>query len=351
MDEKVSVIIPIYKVEKYIHRCIDSVINQSYRNLEIILVDDGSPDNCGKIIDEYKKSDIRVISLHKKNGGLSDARNYGLRFATGDYIYFLDSDDYINNLAIEKLIYEARKQNADIVQGAFYYDYGTYFLYDNRYFDEMDKAVELDNLEAMKELLINEKIKNFAWGKLYKKGILDGIEFKKDVFFEDVFWAHKVFKRVKKYVIIHEPLYYYVQRENSISGNYSLKNLDLIKGLKERLEFTKTNYKDLVDESYNALTKACLQNYNLLFLNKKKFKDKKYRNEIKKYVNENYEEMKNACKNDYELLKQLELFYRSPSFNITYLMFIKIFRKLKLIKNEKGLKKIDAKEFEENINA
>ena len=95
MPSKVSIVVPIYKVEKYLRRCVDSIINQTYRNLEIILVDDGSPDKCGQIIDEYKEKDSRIISLHKKNGGLSDARNYGMKYVTGEYIFFLDSDDYI----------------------------------------------------------------------------------------------------------------------------------------------------------------------------------------------------------------------------------------------------------------
>ena len=88
MPSKVSIVVPIYKVEKYLRRCVDSIINQTYRNLEIILVDDGSPDKCGQIIDEYKEKDSRIISLHKKNGGLSDARNYGMKYVTGEYIFF-----------------------------------------------------------------------------------------------------------------------------------------------------------------------------------------------------------------------------------------------------------------------
>ena len=101
MPSKVSIVVPIYKVEKYLRRCVDSIINQTYRNLEIILVDDGSPDKCGQIIDEYKEKDSRIISLHKKNGGLSDARNYGMKYVTGEYIFFLDSDDYIKSETIE----------------------------------------------------------------------------------------------------------------------------------------------------------------------------------------------------------------------------------------------------------
>jgi len=118
-DHLVSVVVPIYKVEKYIVRCIESLLNQTYKKLEIILVDDGSPDSCGKICDDYAKKDKRVKSYHKKNGGLSDARNYGMKRITGDYILFLDSDDWILEECIEILLDEALKSKSDIVQSGF----------------------------------------------------------------------------------------------------------------------------------------------------------------------------------------------------------------------------------------
>ena len=138
MPSKVSIVVPIYKVEKYLRRCVDSIINQTYRNLEIILVDDGSPDKCGQIIDEYKEKDSRIISLHKKNGGLSDARNYGMKYVTGEYIFFLDSDDYIKSETIETLINLSLKYQADIVQGGFYYKYENYLLYDEFIIEKFD---------------------------------------------------------------------------------------------------------------------------------------------------------------------------------------------------------------------
>lgn len=111
----VSVIVPVYKVEKYLHRCIDSIINQTYKNLEIILVDDGSPDNCGKICDEYAEKDNRIKVIHKSNGGLSSARNAGLDVANGDYVYFVDSDDYIDTKLVEDNLNLAIEHDADMV--------------------------------------------------------------------------------------------------------------------------------------------------------------------------------------------------------------------------------------------
>ncbi|MDF2545101.1 MAG: glycosyl transferase [Herbinix sp.] len=115
MNEKVSVIIPIYKVELYIRRCIESIIAQTYHNLEIILVDDGSPDNCPFICDEYARIDQRIRVIHKPNGGLSDARNAGLKIFTGDYVYFFDGDDYIENNLIEIALHNAVTTSADLV--------------------------------------------------------------------------------------------------------------------------------------------------------------------------------------------------------------------------------------------
>ena len=248
MPSKVSIVVPIYKVEKYLRRCVDSIINQTYRNLEIILVDDGSPDKCGQIIDEYKEKDSRIISLHKKNGGLSDARNYGMKYVTGEYIFFLDSDDYIKSETIETLINLSLKYQADIVQGGFYYKYENYLLYDDRYYKEDSDPIILDNKELMYELIVNERVKNFAWGKLYKTDLIKDLLFEKGVLFEDVFWAHNVMSRVKKYVICHKPLTYYVQREDSIVANYSVRNLDIIKGMKVRHKFIEENYSEFINE-------------------------------------------------------------------------------------------------------
>ena len=115
MNYKVSIIVPVYNVEKYIHKCIVSILSQTYKNLEIILVDDGSPDNCGKICDEYASNDNRIIVIHQKNGGLSAARNAGLNISTGNFIVFVDSDDYLENSAIEDCIHYIKINSCDIL--------------------------------------------------------------------------------------------------------------------------------------------------------------------------------------------------------------------------------------------
>src|SRR5690625_4541436 len=137
--QKVSIIVPIYKVEKYIHRCIDSILGQSYANLEIILVNDGSPDNSGVIADMYKESDHRIKVIHKKNGGLSDARNEGMKLITGEYTVFVDSDDWMDKNMIKIMVENSLKYEAEVVQTAFYYAYPNKLLIDHRYFSEDDK--------------------------------------------------------------------------------------------------------------------------------------------------------------------------------------------------------------------
>ena len=345
MPSKVSIVVPIYKVEKYLRRCVDSIINQTYRNLEIILVDDGSPDKCGQIIDEYKEKDSRIISLHKKNGGLSDARNYGMKYVTGEYIFFLDSDDYIKSETIETLINLSLKYQADIVQGGFYYKYENYLLYDDRYYKEDSDPIILDNKELMYELIVNERVKNFAWGKLYKTDLIKDLLFEKGVLFEDVFWAHNVMSRVKKYVICHKPLTYYVQREDSIVANYSVRNLDIIKGMKVRHKFIEENYSEFIDESYTLLIKTMFIHYNLLLKNKDKDPEKKYRREIEEYILINYNKIMKAINANKELRRQLLLFKIYPNLNRVIVIYYKLLRKVHLLKKEMPLKMIKDDKF------
>jgi len=163
--DKVSVVVPVYKVEKYIHRCIDSILEQTYPNLEIILVNDGSPDTCGSIINSYQKEDARVKAFHKANGGLSDARNYGMKRVTGEFTMFVDSDDWLDPYMIETMIKHSKTYEADIVQSAFYYAYDDKLLVDHRYYNTQDDPIQLERRALMYELVKNETVRNFAWGK------------------------------------------------------------------------------------------------------------------------------------------------------------------------------------------
>ncbi|MRH42698.1 glycosyltransferase [Aquibacillus halophilus] len=338
---KVSIIVPIYKVEKYIHRCIESILHQTYSNLEIILIDDGSPDNCGEIVDQYAEQDDRIKVLHKKNGGLSDARNHGMKLVTGEFTMFVDSDDWLETLMIERQVNYCVKYRADAVQSAFYYAYDDLLLYDNRHYEQGDNHIVLDNKTLMYELVINEKVKNFAWGKLYRTVLIKDIPFKEAVLFEDVFWAHQVMHHITTYVMIHQPLYYYYQRDDSIVANYTPRNLDIIKGLKERHSFLEKYHSDLKNESYKVITKTCLIHYNLLLINWKKDKQGVHRKEIRYYIHNNYQVLKEAVKDDNKLLKQFSLFSVHPILNIMYLGMKKGLRKIQFGAKPAGLERMN----------
>ncbi|MFK9089948.1 glycosyltransferase family 2 protein [Bacillus salipaludis] len=336
---KISVVVPIFKVEKYLNRCVDSIINQTYSNLEIILVDDGSPDACGMIAEEYATSDNRIKVVHKKNGGLSDARNFGIQYVTGEYILFVDSDDWLEKTMIEKMINISLSYNADVVQSAFYYAYEDYLLFDNRYYQKDDPPIVLDNISLMTELVVNERVKNFAWGKLYKTEIIRDISFKKGVLFEDVFWAHNVMHRVNSYVIINEPLCYYFQRSDSIVSTYTTRNLDIIMGLKERHCFIEEFYKDLICQSFKVILNTCLIHYYLLLANRKIDVKGKYRKEIKNYIKSNYRHFKESVKNDTSLRNKLFLFSIHPFLYFCFLILTKVLRKISILPHPAPLEK------------
>ncbi|UOR13792.1 glycosyltransferase family 2 protein [Halobacillus amylolyticus] len=341
--EKVSVVVPTYKVEKYIHRCVNSILKQTYENLEIILVNDGSPDQCGEIAEGYKQSDSRVKVFHKENGGLSDARNHGMKQVTGEFTMFVDSDDWLEPYAIEKMVHHSLAFKADVIQSAFYYAHEDYLLFDQRHYTKNGDLMILDNEKLMHELVKNETVKNFAWGKLYKTKLIRDIPFEKGVLFEDVFWAHQVMHRVNMFVILHEPLYNYYQRDDSIVTTYTPRNLDILKGLKERHAFIEKEYEELIDESFKTILKTSLIHYNLLSMNRKVDRDRHHRKEIQSYITDNYFSFQQAIENDKHLSLQLRLFYKHPYLNIFYLVSKKVVRKLKVFSKPVGLEKIKLK--------
>ena len=249
-EEKISVIVPIYNVEKYLRKCLNSIISQTYKNIEIILVDDGSTDSSGKIIDEFKINDNRILVIHKQNGGLSDARNEGIKKASGKYIAFIDSDDFINEMMLEMLIKNIEKYNADI----------SICSYENIFDNDVCKKTNNNNLtcynaqEALEDLLNNDKkITNHAWNKLYKKELFDEITYPKGRNFEDIATTYKLLEISKIIVYSDFVGYYYRQHQRSITGNINLKTMkDSVYAIKER-------YNYLIDK-YPKLQKMLLRN-------------------------------------------------------------------------------------------
>lgn len=216
-DKLVSVIIPVYNVENYLKQCVESVINQTYKKIEILLVDDGSTDNSGSICEQYKNKDPRIKVIHKKNGGLSDARNTALDIASGDYVYFLDSDDYINLETFENSVELGIKYNADIVCSSlcgFYGDFAKNTSNNNDFECEV-----YNRIEALEHMFMDNNISHAACGKLYKKELFSEIRFPVGLLYEDYATTYYVLDKAQQVVYYNAQNYYYRQRIGSIMNS------------------------------------------------------------------------------------------------------------------------------------
>lgn len=223
----VSVIVPIYNVEFYLKRCIDSILEQTYKNLEILLIDDGSTDNSSKICDDYKIKDKRIKVVHKKNGGLSDARNVGINMAKGYYITFIDSDDSVEKDMIEYLLMLIVKFNTKMS-----------ICSHNIIFDEGKRIKRLGNgkeekltaKECIKKMLYHKDVDTSAWAKLYSRDLFDNIKYPKGLLFEDIGTTYKFFFKSKFIACGYIGKYnYYVRKNSIVTGCFSEKKLDLLK--------------------------------------------------------------------------------------------------------------------------
>lgn len=252
----ISVIVPIYKVEPYLDRCVRSIVNQTYKNMEIILVDDGSPDNCPAICDEWAKKDSRIKVIHKLNGGLSDARNAGLAVARGELISFVDSDDWIDINMLHTLFKVMQGKKADIVEcGVKYIDEIGHTL---RIRSCVSAVVELDKVGALKELVKETIVYQTVWNKLYKASVIKGIVFETGKLNEDDFWTYQVFDNLNKLVVINNPLYYYSQRTSSIMGTgYTIRRLDGLIARFQRMEYLQ-KYPETADFTKARILGDCM---------------------------------------------------------------------------------------------
>ena len=276
----ISIIIPVYKVEKYLEKCIQSVINQTYENLQIILVDDGSPDNCGKICDEYAKKDHRIEVIHKSNGGLSDARNKGLEIAKGEYIGFVDSDDYIEADMYEVLYNLLKQYNADVSICNFY----TVSQWKISRKNADNEINEYNRSEILKEILLDKNIQSYAWNKLYKKELFDEIKYPIEKKYEDIGTTFYLLEKCNKVVVTGKSEYYYINRQDSIVNNVTESTItDYIELIMQRYDYIEENIKEL--SSYN-------KDYLKRIL-KTAEKDIKSLNEVGDYTKKKYEELYN----------------------------------------------------------
>lgn len=245
----ISVIVPVYKVEAYLDRCVQSIVDQTYQNLEIILVDDGSPDNCGAMCDAWAAKDSRIKVIHKENGGLSDARNAGIAIANGEYIGFIDSDDWIDLSFFQVLIDLSIQTSADISECNFIKTSG-----DIPYIEYSNEITLCNAEEALEKHISITMFKQVVWNKLYRRNIVHCL-FEKGKYHEDEFWTYQIIAVCQNLAHIDRPMYFYFQREDSIMGEgYSIKRLDALEAKIRRNEFIKVNYPQL---SYLYHTDLC----------------------------------------------------------------------------------------------
>ena len=277
----ISVVVPIYNVEQYLERCVNSILQQTYQNLEIILVDDGSPDNSGAICDSYSFLDQRIKVIHRRNGGLSDARNVGLDMASGEFIAFVDSDDTIMPEMIEKLF-----QRIDIDQSDMSF---CGYRQVNQDGDILSEVVLPDNVltgfDALRVSYENQGVLfTLTWNKLYKRRLFENIHFPVGKYHEDEYTTYLLIDRCSRISVLREPLYLYMQRNNSIMQEmYSVKRLDGIDASYERYIYYKKKggqYRELLVPEGNTFAQVFYRS-KLLFKPQTK-EEKKRVNEIDK---------------------------------------------------------------------
>lgn len=248
MNDKISIVLPIYNVEAFLDKCIYSIVNQTYENIEIILVDDGSTDSSPQICDKWKQRDSRIKVIHKENGGLSDARNVGIDNATGEWIGFVDSDDYVDVTMFEKL-YKACIENDCLISSC-----GFIRAFEDGTKNELWSTTQdmLLSQEEMIEGLYTAAVSCVAWNKLYKIELFDGVRYPFGKTREDMFTTYRLFCKTDKLKYIHEALYYYCQRKDSITGEkFNYRYLDSLEALEEALKFYKDNgYQKYYDRTF-----------------------------------------------------------------------------------------------------
>lgn len=259
MTDLISIIVPVYNVEKYLDKCINSIVSQTYKNLEIVLVDDESHDNCPEICDKWSEKDKRIKVIHKKNGGVSSARNEGLKNATGSIIGFVDSDDYVEPDMIMNLYNNYVKFGADISVCSYNDEYLNGKIKPGKRFNEKIKVIE--KKEAIENLILEQNISNHLWNKIYNRNLFEGIFFPDGKKMEDLSIMYLLFEKSNRIVIDNYVGYHYLQHNGSIMGNI---NRELI-GNYEQAVFKRNGYLlEKYPEFESVLNVDNLKTYKLL---------------------------------------------------------------------------------------
>lgn len=323
--EKISIIVPVYNVEKYIEKCIDSIINQTFQNLEIILVDDGSKDSSPTICDNYEKKDSRIRVIHKENGGLSSARNAGIDLATGEYIGFIDPDDYIEHDMFEVLYDLIKKYDADLSVCGLIDCYGENVKRKITKDMATDKCV--NKSEAIKIVMEAKESCVSAVNKLYKKEIFnDGLRYEEGKTFEDALIIIDVLMKCNKVAFTNVEGYYYIHRKNSITTKKfdEIHGYDVIYAYEKNYKLIENNFPELIDV---AKMRMCWAYFVVLdsMIKSNHVIDKK----VVKYLRKNIMViLKNDCFTKGRKFSAIALFINKNLYKVVLKQFLKRERKL-----------------------
>ena len=279
MKPLISVIIPIYKAEKYLDRCVKSIVNQTYCNLEIILVDDGSPDRCPAICDEWEKVDNRIQVIHKENEGVSMARNTGLTYADGEFISFIDADDWVAPEFIETLYDALNENNAEVAEcGAIW------TTSEDVNSDYNEEKVILDTKRALECNIKGSMFVDMVTIKLYRREIIT-VPFKEGKWHEDVFWVYQILNNCTRLIHIRRKLYYYFRHEGSfIAQPFSISRVDETEAKYNRCQFIRNNYPELAELAEVQLINSCLYQAQILYRSKEMDLDGEIRKRLHRYT-------------------------------------------------------------------
>lgn len=307
VEPLISVIVPIYNVEKYLDRCIESIVNQTYKNLEIILVDDGSTDSSSAKCDEWAEKDNRIIVIHKANGGQAEARNYGIETATGDYIGFVDSDDIISNNMYFEMADIATNTGADMV-ACNHISFDENNLPDFKNPGRNPELLEFNKEDAVKDIILEAHLRSTVWNLLVKTEIAKTVMFDVGKIHEDILWPFRAILKCKKIVYTSNQFYGYFQRAGSTMNNgFSEKRFDALDALEVRAKLVNDCFPDIYGLAEKAYMDACMYQYQYLSRQKKS----KEFNEFKRILHKRF------CSGDMDTLYH----YASIKYKLWYTMF------------------------------
>ena len=285
MVDLISIIVPAYNAEKYLDHCIESITNQTYKKLEIILIEDGSPDNCGLICDIWAKKDARIKVLHVANGGSARARNIGLLHAKGKYVGFVDADDFLMPSMYETLYQLAINSSAEITECG-YYKVTSDVMHNSLNNLEVKTIRSFNTTEALLENVRDTAVQQVVWNKLYLKRVIGNTFFTEGKYIDDEFWTYKIIGSAKKIVSTTEKLYCYRQQEASVMHqSFSLRRMDALEAKLQRLKYIEEGFPSIVSEAKCNLYFTCIYLQQMALKNMNKEEQMAMRKKIKNCLN------------------------------------------------------------------